>query len=258
MQGFYLLKRTYGSTLYLHPFLEKKGVEKWDSDAVVTTAVSSEITRNEKDDYLYELYKRIDHGVDSWIQELKYIPRLLNSAAAFLVVYFFFSFVIRDPIPVIDELLAATAGAAAFYLWTASKNRKSEIAMKKRMELKTQAEKADFIVNHALHELENTLLEYDEMPAITLADKVCGEEGGLQLLPWHGLYTEIAEYIGILLEKNEQQRKILRRLPTVDTSKEITSMSAHLLHLAARKRIDLPLIALYLSITSEASEKERR
>jgi hypothetical protein len=255
MRGFYLLKRTYGRTLYLHPFLQKKEVAKWDSNEAVTAAVSSEITQSEKDDYLYELYKQIDHGVDSWIQELKYIPRLLNSAAAFLVIYFFLSFVIRDPIPVLDELLAATAGAAAFYLWTASKNRKSEIAMKKRMELKTQAEKANFIVNDALHELENTLLEYDEMPAITLADKVCGEEGGLTLLPRHGLYTEAADYIGILLEKNEQQRKILRRLPSVNTSKEITSMSAHLLHLAARKKIDLPLIALYLSINSAASEE---
>ncbi|MBL7006278.1 MAG: hypothetical protein ISR78_04275 [Spirochaetia bacterium] len=251
MSGFYLIKRTFGKSLYLNPFLNKKWVIDWDLEEQIKIKVSNKISEQDKEDYLFELYTGIDSGVNSWIQELKYIPRFINSALAFLVVYFFMSFVIRDPFPVIDELIAGAAAAVGIYFLTAARNRKSDIAMKKRIELKNQADQAAFIVDEKLLVLEELLLAYDEMSAVTLSDKICGDEGGITLLEKTEKTADIAEDVRILLHRNENHKKILRRLPSVNTEREITAMSAHLLNLAGRRKIDLPLLALYRSLTMD-------
>jgi len=251
MSGFYLIKRTFGKSLYLHPFLKKKWTIDWNPEKDIVTEISNKISSEDKEDYLFELYAGIDRGVNSWIQELKYIPRFINSALAFLVVYFFMSFVIRDPIPVIDELLIGAAAAVGIYLWTAARNKKSDIAMKKRIELKNQADQAAFKVDEKLLVMEEMLLEYDEMPAVTLSDKICGDEGGISIPERTEKTADIAEYIQIILYRNDKHKKILRRLPSVNTEREKTMMSANLLNLAGRRRIDLPLLALYRSMTME-------
>jgi hypothetical protein len=251
MSGFYLIKRTFGKSLYLHPFLKKKWTIDWDPDKNITIEISNKISSENRENYLFELYTGIDRGVNSWIQELKYIPRFINSALAFLVVYFFMSFVVRDPIPVIDELLIGAAAAVGVYLFTAARNKKSDIAMKKRVELKNQADQAAFKVEEKLVIMEEMLLEYDEMSAVTLSDKMCGDEGGLTVLKKTERTVDIADYIQILLKRNDKHKKILRRLPSVNTEREKTSMSAHLLNLSGRRKIDLPLLALYRSMTME-------
>lgn len=256
MIGFYLIKRTFGKSLFLHPFLKKKWTIDWDPDKHIVTEISSKISQEEKDEYLFELYIGIDRGVNSWIQELKYIPRFINSAAAFLVVYFFMSFVIRDPIPVIDELLIASAAAFGIFLWTAARNKKSNIAMKKRIELKNQADQAAFKIEESFLETEELLLELDEMSTVTLADKVCGDEGGLKYVEKSEKTANIAEYILILLNRNEKHKKIIRRLPTINTNREKTSMSAQLLNLAGKRKIDLPLLALYRSLIMDKKTSE--
>jgi len=253
MSGFYLIKRTFGKSLYLHPFLKKKWTIDWDPEISIVTEMSNKISSEDRENYLFELYVGIDRGVNSWIQELKYIPRFINSAVAFLIVYFFMSFVVRDPIPVIDELLIGAAAAVGVYLFTAARNRKSEIAMKKRVELKNQADQAAFKVDEKLLIIEEMLLEYDEMPAVTLSDKICGDEGGLSILEKTDDTADIADYIKLLLYRNDKHKKILHRLPSVNTEREKTSMSAHLLHLSGRRKIDLPLLALYRSMTMETN-----
>jgi len=251
MSGFYLIKRTFGKSLYLHPFLKKKWTIDWEPEKNIVIEISNKISSENRENYLFELYTGIDRGVNSWIQELKYIPRFINSALAFLIVYFFMSFVIRDPIPVIDELLIGAAAAVGVYLFTAARNKKSDIAMKKRVELKNQADQAAFKVEEKLLIMEEKLLEYDEMSAVTLSDKICGDEGGITVLMKTERTANIADYIQLILNRNDKQKKILRRLPSVNTEREKTAMSAHLLNLSGRRKIDLPLLALYRSMTME-------
>jgi hypothetical protein len=249
MSGFYLINRTFGKSLYLHPFLKKKWTIDWDPENNIVIEISNKISSDNRENYLFELYTGIDRGVNSWIQELKYIPRFINSALAFLIVYFFMSFVIRDPIPIIDELLIGAAAAIGVYLFTAARNKKSDIAMKKRVELKNQADQAAFKVEEKLLIMEEKLLEYDEMSAVTLSDKICGDEGGITVLKKTERTADIADYIQLILKRNDKQKKILRRLPSVNTEREKTAMSAHLLNLSGRRKIDLPLLALYKSMT---------
>jgi len=248
MKGFYLIKRTYGNALFLHPFHDSRTVSDFDQQKGIRVYVSDRITESEKENFLYAIYAGIDASVNRWIQELKYIPRFINAAAVFLVVYFFMSFVIRDPIPVLDELLVSGAAAVGVYLWTAARNRKSDIAMKKRIELKRLADESTFTVDSTLKDVEELLKQYDEMSAVTLADKVCGEEGGLEQLPGNPVLAEIQAYLENLLKRHDRQRAVMKRLPRVNTDREKEIMSAHLLTLSGRKRIDLPLIALFRSL----------
>jgi hypothetical protein len=250
MTGFYLIKRGNAADLHLHPFLQRKEAERWDVENAepVTVRYGSEVTEEQREQFLYDLYVKIDRGVDSWIVELKYIPRLLSSAGAFLVIYFFLSFVIRDPIPVLDELLGAAVGAAAVYLWTASRSKRSNIALKKRIEIKDQFQQTDYAADAQIALIESRLALYDAMPAIELADRVCGEDGGLEPLPLENRYEEIAEYVRRILEYSDRHKKILRRLAKVNTERERTACSANLFSLASKKSIDLPLVALYTAM----------
>lgn len=50
------------------------------------------------------------------VQEARYIPRLVVSAIVFLAAYFFMSLVVRDPIPMIDEIVIALCCAAAAWV----------------------------------------------------------------------------------------------------------------------------------------------
>ena len=51
-----------------------------------------------------------------WLQDKRYIPRLIVSAALFLILYLFFSLVIRDPVPMLDELLFSFIGSVALWV----------------------------------------------------------------------------------------------------------------------------------------------
>ena len=51
-----------------------------------------------------------------YLQERRYIPRLLISAGAFLLAYLFFSLAVPDPIPLADELLFSFIVSAALWI----------------------------------------------------------------------------------------------------------------------------------------------
>ncbi len=63
----------------------------------------------------------IEGALGVWILERTFTGRVALSAGAFLVVYLFLSIVVRDPLPLLDELVAGCIGAAV--VWAASRTR---------------------------------------------------------------------------------------------------------------------------------------
>ena len=63
------------------------------------------------------------------------IPRLIISAVVFLVAYLFFSLVIRDPLPMLDEIIISFA----LFLMVKAFNKLKENAKKKEEEAKAAA-----------------------------------------------------------------------------------------------------------------------
>jgi hypothetical protein len=244
-----IIRRENGTKLFLSPFLDEEEVVGW-GEQPIEIAVADEADSGIKEDALYLLYTYIDRAVDSWVQELKYIPRLINSALTFLIVYFFFSFVIRDPLPMVDEIILASGAAAAVYLWTAGRNRKSDIARKRRTELKLLADSAEITHESTAGLLEQRLRELDGTDLLQLSEQVSGAEGELEKLDLSKDEREqMGNYLLLLLNERDRNKKVLRKLyERTLTSSEREKLSARFYVLSKEGKIDLPLIGLYQSI----------
>src|SRR5690554_154615 len=128
MKSCYILRRNREPSLHITPFSNPKSSESWLEDEPIRWHASTGLTAKEHDDALYSLYEEIDKGVDLWILEARYVPRLLISALVFLFLYFFFSLAVRDPIPVIDEFLIGFAGALFTWKGMSKRDKKGELA----------------------------------------------------------------------------------------------------------------------------------
>lgn len=252
------LKRLYGDSLVLHPFRQKRDVIDLVEREPLTVVYSHEPDEDEKLRSHYVLYSLVDDAVTDWIQELKYIPRLLWSALVFILVYFFTSFVIRDFIPLIDEILISGGAAVLMYGRVASKNRKSDIASKRRIELKQLVDEGKQAVEASLVPIEEALAIYDETPLLTLADTVTGREPDTVQLHRNRTTEKLLDYLDLyLFSLNKKQKKYVRRILSLRNGsissserneKEAEMLSSNLLQLGNRKTIDLPIIALYLAV----------
>lgn len=251
MRHSYFIGRELGEPLLLSPFDDPKQVVAWDEETPVSIGCSSDLGDSERESVQYRLYRAIDNAVDAWIQELKYIPRLINSALAFLAAYFFFSFVVRDPLPVLDELLLAFGAAAAVYIWTASKNRKSLLAVKRRTELKNLVDRCTWELDEGLSVYEGLLRRYDQADPLALAEMIASSEAQHEQAALPGSSTEILSYLELLLQRSDREAQMLKRindLPEQAAKRE--QFAARLLSLSRNRKIDLPLLALYKTLSS--------
>lgn len=60
----------------------------------------------------------LEASLKAWAGEVRFLPKFLISALVFLGVYWFLTLAVRDPLPLIDELVFGLAAAGAtFWLW---------------------------------------------------------------------------------------------------------------------------------------------
>jgi hypothetical protein len=240
-----IIRRIDGSSLLISSFLENQRVIEHGEQPIAIAAADGENTEL-KDDSLYLLYGYIDRAVDAWVQELKYIPRLINSAVAFLLLYFFFSFVIRDPLPMVDEIILASGGAVAVYLWTAAKNRKSEIAYKRRIEIKMNADRAKLFSDETAQKIEKRLQELEQTDLLSLCETAAGIVTTPPSLDIGEHQESVKQMLHMIIAEDQRQAKLIKKLE--DPSADAEKLSARLYALAQQRKIDLPLIVLYRSL----------
>ena len=118
------------------------------------------------------VFVQIDKAIDRWIQDIRYLPRLFAAAGGFLLLYFFFSFVVRDPVPVVDELIFAFAGAAGLWFWLSRRARKSDVSLRRRMVYKQAVSDARFVPDQDTAEAERWLDELEGCALLDLCDKL--------------------------------------------------------------------------------------
>ena len=149
------LYRHDGTALFLHPFenldklvsvLQKNGIEgKYGKEPRVESLT---LFRN-------DLYRLIEDAVKSWVSEKRFIPRFLASAVVFLLTYLFMSIVIRDPLPLVDEILIGLAAAFVTYFLMSRRDQRSNSALKKRVELRTAVDRIVFKQDPFVKEIED-------------------------------------------------------------------------------------------------------
>ncbi|MCF7944127.1 MAG: hypothetical protein K9L75_01155 [Spirochaetia bacterium] len=249
MAKIFFIKRTYADSIVLHPFRQKKDIIELVEKEAITVLYSHKPAEDETLHAHYKLYSLIDDAVNNWIQELKYIPRLIWSALTFLLLYFFTSFAIRDVIPLVDEILISGGGAVAVYMYVASKNRKSDLASKRRIELKEVVDASLKDTEPALVPIEEALNIYDEMPIITLADILTGREQNRVKLNRNKTTEDVFHNMEIYFAKDtKKNRKYISKILSLRNEKDAEILSSNLLQLGNTKKIDLPLIALYITL----------
>jgi len=255
MKSCFIIRRDHEPALYITPFVNAVDARTWNEGEEVRWYSSTLMSTHEKDDALFTLYTQIDKGVDRWIQDARYFPRLLTGAAVFLIAYFFFSLAIRDPVPMVDELIIASGLTIAVTTYISKRDKKSDLAMKRRMELKQNASRADFELLEGLSAYEEYLTTCSYLDTLDLADRLA-MTGNADLpelvVPEHQQgewQRELGELLlqHVRLTDRQLYARYLRVMSVRVMKKGDEALSARLLKYAMSKEIDLPLLALLVA-----------
>ncbi len=248
--------RKDGSPLFLHPFGGKRRITDILENRAVDGLYGKEPRVESLTMFRNELYRIIEKDVKEWISEVRFLPRFLISAAAFVVAYLFMALVVRDPLPIIDEIALALGAAIVSYIVVGRRDVRSGAAAKRRIAMRTKVDNIVFEQSEIAEDFE-TLLgrteKADTDDVISMLSET-SSTGGLA-----GYYGDNNEALGQLLsylndffsgsDYRKRERRILKgNTPIGD--RERTALKRWI----ATKNVDLPLFAAYLSIKRQAAQ----
>ena len=162
-----------GEPLILHPFrTDEDIINKLDS--VPVKGFYGKEPRVESITLLRTvLYKKIEIAVQNWLKEKRFLKKFLISSAIFLAAYLLFSLVMRDPLPMIDEMVLGLAAALGFYWFQTRRERNSEPALKKRVLLRGRIDAIHFEHNGRVEEIEAFIQEHGKIPRDEIGAYLC-------------------------------------------------------------------------------------
>ena len=189
------------------------------------------------------MYRRIEEDVRDWISEKRFMPRFLSGAAVFLVTYLILSLVVRDPIPMVDELLLAAVTSVATYFFIGRRDLRSEEASKRRIALRNKVDGVVFTGSDFVAELERSLHRYEAATREELLESLNSAKAD-PLWAEHG--EEATRFLSTLASFVESKRvkQIERRL---QKGRGLGSLAEP----SNTESLDLPLVLLYLELKEE-------
>ena len=149
--------RKDGTALFLHPFDSLDKLLSVLKKAEVIGKYGREPRVESLTLFRNDLYRMIESAVKSWVLETRFLPRFLMSAAVFLVAYLFLSFVVRDPIPMVDEIVVGGVLSVVAYYFLGKRDQRSNLAMRKRVDLRTAVDRIVFKEDLFVKEVEEAL-----------------------------------------------------------------------------------------------------
>ncbi len=102
-----------------------------------------------------DLYRAMEHGSRRHFLDKGYYPRLFLTVFTFLGIYLFFSIVIRDPVPMIDELLLGGLAAAAVFFASERKALSSPKHIESLLSLRRSIDSSMFIESRVVDLVES-------------------------------------------------------------------------------------------------------
>ncbi|HKK48869.1 MAG TPA: hypothetical protein VJ932_07205 [Alkalispirochaeta sp.] len=160
----YHLSRRDGTALFVHP-LTKPGSMLQQAEHTDLTGRYGREPRVESITMLRnELYRRIDHDVRDWSNERRFIPRFLIAAGLFLVAYLFMALVIRDPLPIVDEILIGLGVGVFGFIIAGRRFEQSGAASRRRVALRAKVDSVIFSEDPFVHEVESILHIVENLP----------------------------------------------------------------------------------------------
>ena len=163
------IRKADNSGLYLHPFENFEKMISKGNSLFVEGKYGEEPVIESLTAFRNKLYRIVENSVNNWITESRFVPRFIGAAVVFLLTYFFLSFAIRDPLPMLDEVAAGLAGAVAFYFIMGKRYKKSAPASRLRGHYRGVVDRIVFQESPFIKTLERVI---DEMKNRTVEENL--------------------------------------------------------------------------------------
>jgi len=247
--------RKNGTSIFLYPFTRKQNlVEQLEKNEII--GVYGKEPRVESLTMLRnDLYRLVEQAVRDWTAERKFIPRFLISTGFFLVLYLFMSVVIRDPIPMIDELLIGMVGGVLLYIFLTKRDSDSKPATAMKVRLRTKVDEIvfnedDFVKDAELYlqhcedssDMEQLLLNMMKDKNNEMFDR-CDKQKVRQFL------SSIR-----LLYNEKEMKKHEKMLKKMSSERSVEGNQRKMLRWLSSRKVDPFLFAVYTKIKSGKSD----
>lgn len=198
-------------------------------------------TRDNLDSYLIS---KSEIAVSHFLQDKHYIPRLLISALVFLLVYFFLSLVVRDPIPMLDELIAALLLSVLTFLGMSKRDIRLARESKLMYDIKKELANAELIQEDYLNSIEEYIYEISSKYSILEISDILSKTDELSQLEdvSFALPDDFNQIMKSYLHKtNKALDYYLKQVK--DCKRRDEKLSARLVRSATNESLDLYLLA---------------
>lgn len=240
------LYRKDGTAVFLHPFrtvdklyglLEKSEIKGHYGNEPRVESLT--LFRN-------ELYRLVEQEVGAWVADARFVPRFLLSSGVFLISYLFLSIVVRDPIPVLDEVAISLGISIAVYFLLGRRDMKSETALKRRIALRTHVDGIVFMENAFVKRIENELIAREGQKPDRLIEELVRPDSGLIVEGHEAEAEQMVAYLEEMFRASEFKRtqKRLRRLQRESNAQEHDTMRKWL----ESRKVDVPLLSVYMEL----------
>lgn len=243
------IRKPDGSGIYLHPFEEFDRIISKGGSFQIEGRYGEEPVIESLTAFRNTLYRIIEDAVNSWITESRFIPRFLGSAGIFLFVYFFLSFVIRDPLPMLDEIVSGIAAAVIFYILMGRKYKNTGTASRLRSHYRGIIDRIIFRESAFALAVESSLAAADgkiisEMPE---AIRSSWQYRNLVSEEYREERVQFVSYIERTLKKElpGAQKKIINRIVTEGVEKA-RELLGEIDVVGITGEIDISLLVIYL------------
>ena len=247
------IHRKDGSSLFLHPLTPPAKVVEALEKGPLEGRYGLEPRVEALTGFRDELYRQVEQGVRHWINDLRFIPKFLIAAGAFVAAYVFFSAVVRDPLPVIDEVVLGVAAAVITFALLGRRDLASRRAAKKRLDLRLVVDRIAFResafvknVEGALHSAEGESVEQVVRRIVAPVEQ--GQESAPPAPGGAATPAEAAQFVRLLeqrfnFRKLEREERTFRRLSGKREAGRLLSV----------RKVDFPLYSVYKSFKRTVS-----
>ncbi|MBI9108225.1 MAG: hypothetical protein JEZ04_15855 [Spirochaetales bacterium] len=247
--------RKNGTSIFLYPFTRKQNlVELLEKNEIIGVygreprIESLTLLRN-------DLYRLVEQAVKDWTAERKFIPRFLISTGFFLFLYIFMSMVIRDPIPMVDELLIGLAGGILLYIFLSKRDSDSKPATEMKVRLRTKVDEIVFNEDSFVIEAELYLKHCEDNSDMEQLLLNMMKDKNNEMFT-HSDKEKVRQFLSSirLLYNEKEMKKHEKMLKKMSVEENADLNQRRMLRWMSSRKVDPFLFAVYTKIKSGKSD----
>jgi len=245
--------RKDGTAVFLHPFRKTDKLFGLLEKADIRGHYGTEPRVESLTLFRNELYRLVETEVKRWVSDARFIPRFLLSAGAFLISYLFLAFVVRDPVPILDEVAVGMGVAVVVYILLGRRDLKSEAALKRRIALRSKVDAIVFTESEFVRRLETALIAKEDEKPWELIEEIIAGNAALLAEGHTEEARQMVAYLDLMFQSADLKKteKRIGRFRGSIPERDRDNMGRWL----ESRKVDIPLLALYMQLKKEVRTK---